>query len=572
MLMTLPDARPLSEVIAEAPLEPRRAVALLSGVASALDLANSKGLLHLELSPANVLIEDGDPGRALLTDFGIAPTVSATRLGLTPEFRSPEELRNLPPEPASNVYSLACILFACLSGQPPYVKESPALVFYAHCTDRPPSLSQHCPALPEEVNYVVAKALAKEPQDRPHTATAFVRDFARAAGLQDPPPAPRRRHPPAPPRRAPEEDSQPEPPAPEPDPRPQDAREGNGAAPAVPKPAARPPARKQPASSRRSSPPPRPPSARKAGAPRHRPTVPPPWETWEAPAKPPSKPRPKRPRPAKAEASSPPPPPPPPEKTPRPDAPAPPKPNTPPPPRTKRPSPSKAQRPAATNGREPTGRGATRPTAATPPPPSKEAFAAQLAEAAPLPVPSQPAAAHDRRRSPRRARRFVIAGRGAVALGAALIVAAGVAGWLTGGSAPDTAGAAHDRAVTMRAEAAAARVRARNDWRARTETAITQLDSRRTSGRRQLARARSRLGQSRSAAALAGAFGAATRGVANAPQGIEGASDLQAALRRTERSYRRLSRAARSGRRYRRARAAVTRSEADVVRAVKRLD
>ena len=195
LLIEPPDARPLSDLIAKGPLEIERSVTLLRGVAAALDLAHSRGLLHLELSPASILVEEGDPGRALLTDFGLPPEVSAYRLSLTPDFRSPEELRSMPPEPASNVYSLACILFACLTGEPPYVRESPAIVFYAHCTDRPPSLSQRCPGLPAEVDEVFATALAKEPEDRPQSAKAFMTAFGRAAGLRDvalvPPAAPR---------------------------------------------------------------------------------------------------------------------------------------------------------------------------------------------------------------------------------------------------------------------------------------------------------------------------------------------------------------------------------------------
>ena len=159
-----------------------------------------------------------------------------------------------------------------------------------------------------------------------------------------------------------------------------------------------------------------------------------------------------------------------------------------------------------------------------------------------------------------------------LALAAGLAVAAGAAGWLVGGSAPDTAGAERDRAANARAEAAAANVRTRNDWRAKAETAITQLDSRRAAGRRDLAAARTRSGQASRAAALAGTFGAATRGVDGAPASARGAAELEAALRRTERAYRSLGRAASRGRGYGAARSGVNRAEAEVARAVNALD
>ena len=87
------------------------------------------------------------PG-GLITDFGLPPEVSAYRLGLTPTSARPRSYGSMPPEPASNVYSLACILFACLTGEPPFVRESPQIVFYAHCTDRPPASASAARAYP----------------------------------------------------------------------------------------------------------------------------------------------------------------------------------------------------------------------------------------------------------------------------------------------------------------------------------------------------------------------------------------------------------------------------------------
>ncbi len=183
-LLRLPEARPLSAIIAQDALDPRRTVELLGGVAEALDLANSQGLFHLELSPHNILVEDREGGRALLMDFGVTPEVSRVRVGLTPDYRSPEDLRHLPPERASNLYSLACVAWACLTGHAPFVRRSPVAVSYAHTSDPPPKLTADCPDLPPQVDKVMAKALAKEPGDRYGSSVAFVRALGRAMGVQ----------------------------------------------------------------------------------------------------------------------------------------------------------------------------------------------------------------------------------------------------------------------------------------------------------------------------------------------------------------------------------------------------
>ena len=577
VLMELCEGRPLSELTTGRALTTERTVALLRGVASALDLANSRGLVHLELSPANILVEDGERGRALLTDFGVAPEVSPERMILTPDYRSPEELRSLPPEPASNVYSLGCVLYACLTGRPPFIRDSAVSVMYAHCADPPPGVSEHRRDLPAELDEILGRALAKEPEDRPRSASELIQAVGQAVGAAKPAPQP------SPPRRerggrargaatpaAPSIGSPPAPPAVRNGspakpvqhnvPQAQPAEQGRTAAPRA-KPAT-PPGR---VPSNRKAPPAAP--ARKPGASRRKSSAPPPWETWQDP-KPRGRVRPGDPAPGEGHAAS---------RSASPPAAAP----------KTRDLPSRASRPAAHPSGRPPAEEPLRPAArSTADALGLRASALPAAPPAPAqagPVPATVLSAPPAKRTVRRARRPLprtrrparraqLPGRSLMALGLVLVAAAGTAGWLIGGSEPDTAGAEQDRAATVRADATAAAVRARNDWRADTETAISQLDSRRTAGRRQLARARTRTGQARSADSLARSFGAAARGVDDAPASIDAAPRLEAALRRSERGYRRLAGAARRGRGYPRARAEVIRAEAGVVRAIKDLD
>ena len=300
-LLELPAARPLSAVIAEdGPLDPLRTVRLLQGVAEALDLANAQGLFHLELSPQNILVENREDGRALLMDFGISPEVSRVRVGLTPDYRSPDELRHLPPEQASNVYSLACVAWACLTGHPPFVRQSPVAVSYAHTSDPPPVLTAERPDLPAHVDKVMEAALAKEPGDRYRSSGAFMRALAAAVGA----PSDQAESPAAPPSEAPDRSTPPNGrgaapkangrPAPRPptsappfplqparEPRRERVRRppptterpkpgSNGAAPARPAPKAAPAPKRRPGQSQRGSRPDRRrPAARRGGPHRH---------------------------------------------------------------------------------------------------------------------------------------------------------------------------------------------------------------------------------------------------------------------------------------------------------------
>ena len=155
------------------PLE--RVAELVSEIADALDYAHERGVVHRDVKPSNVLL---DPqGRALLTDFGVARIVEETQqitgtgVGVgTPAYMSPEQGKGKPVDGRSDVYSLGVMLYEMLTGQVPYQAETPIAVVLKHINDPLPIPRQVNPAIPEAVERVVLKALAKEPEDRHQTA------------------------------------------------------------------------------------------------------------------------------------------------------------------------------------------------------------------------------------------------------------------------------------------------------------------------------------------------------------------------------------------------------------------
>ena len=165
----------------EGALEPERAVALVEDVGAGLDVAHAAGLVHRDVKPANILVT-GE--RARLCDFGLARhTASAdsltgdrTLVG-TVAYIAPEQIEGAGVDARSDVYSLGCVLFECLTGEPPYDRDSELAVLYAHLNEPPPRPSARRPELPPAFDDVVAAALSKAPAERPASGG----DLARAA-------------------------------------------------------------------------------------------------------------------------------------------------------------------------------------------------------------------------------------------------------------------------------------------------------------------------------------------------------------------------------------------------------
>jgi tRNA A-37 threonylcarbamoyl transferase component Bud32/streptogramin lyase len=181
----------------EGPLEPLRAVELVRQVGEALDAAHGRGLVHRDVKPANVLVAPVAAGEhCYLTDFGLAraredETVAASSAHLsgTVAYAAPERLAGRFVDGRADVYSLGCVLFECLAGEPPFVRRRPSATVAAHIDEEPPSVWTLRPELPSEVDDVVAKALAKEPGERYATCG----ELCAAARLALAPAQPRRR-------------------------------------------------------------------------------------------------------------------------------------------------------------------------------------------------------------------------------------------------------------------------------------------------------------------------------------------------------------------------------------------
>ena len=171
-------------------LDPIRTASIVSQVASALDAAHERGLVHRDVKPANILISRRDRSRGehvYLTDFGLirrmAHATSLTKTGQfmgTIDYVAPEQIRGQQVDGRADVYSLGCVLYECLTGRAPFAGDIEVAVLYAQLEEPSPKPTALRPELPAAVDDVVAKAMAKQPQDRYGTAGALAEDAREA--------------------------------------------------------------------------------------------------------------------------------------------------------------------------------------------------------------------------------------------------------------------------------------------------------------------------------------------------------------------------------------------------------
>lgn len=173
--MRLIDGRDLGAILREqGPLEPGMAVSLIDQVASALDTAHRVGLVHRDVKPSNVLVTP--KGFGYLIDFGIARAVEETGLTGTGHtlgtlgYMAPERFTDGRLDPRSDVYSLTCVLFECLTGRQPFPGADAQQQLAGHLMTAPPRVTDTVGGLPPAIDTVVATGMAKDPAQRYRTA------------------------------------------------------------------------------------------------------------------------------------------------------------------------------------------------------------------------------------------------------------------------------------------------------------------------------------------------------------------------------------------------------------------
>ena len=164
----------------DGPLAPARAARVVSQVAAGLDAAHAAGLVHRDVKPANVLVASehvylGDFGLSRLQTADERITESGAWIG-TVDYMSPEHLRGEPTDARSDVYALGCVLYAALTGEPPFRRQTVPQTMSAHLHQPPPRPTDHAP-VPAAFDHVIERALAKRPEDRYPSAG----DLGRAA-------------------------------------------------------------------------------------------------------------------------------------------------------------------------------------------------------------------------------------------------------------------------------------------------------------------------------------------------------------------------------------------------------
>ncbi|HEX9066776.1 MAG TPA: serine/threonine-protein kinase [Streptosporangiaceae bacterium] len=177
------------------PLPPARVASIVTQVASALDAAHARGLVHRDVKPANMLLGavaiGGAPDHVYLSDFGLSKlsvaAVSLTGTGQflgTLDYMSPEQVEGRPIDGRTDLYALGCATFEMLTGRPPFQRDQDLAVMWAQVSAPPPSACQLRPELPAGVDAVLARAMAKAPENRQSSCLEFAAQLKAACGAR----------------------------------------------------------------------------------------------------------------------------------------------------------------------------------------------------------------------------------------------------------------------------------------------------------------------------------------------------------------------------------------------------
>ena len=162
-------------------------VGICAQVADGLQALWGAGMVHRDVKPGNILLDRA--GTAYITDFGLAKESQGTALTRpgqalgSMQYMSPEQIRGEPVTGAADIYSLGCVVFECLHGQPPFADREGMRVLWAHLQDAPPDLSAERPDISPRFAQAVNAALRKDPAQRPSSGLDYAGALAEAAGL-----------------------------------------------------------------------------------------------------------------------------------------------------------------------------------------------------------------------------------------------------------------------------------------------------------------------------------------------------------------------------------------------------
>jgi eukaryotic-like serine/threonine-protein kinase len=197
IVMEYVDGVTLRDVVhTDGPLPPRRAIEIIADACQALNFSHQNGIIHRDVKPANIMISTTNAVKVM--DFGIARAIAdsgnsvtqtAAVIG-TAQYLSPEQARGESVDARSDVYSLGCVLYEILTGEPPFTGDSPVSVAYQHVREDPIPPSERHEGISADLDAVVLKALAKNPENRYQTAAEMRADLVRVHN-GEPPEAPK---------------------------------------------------------------------------------------------------------------------------------------------------------------------------------------------------------------------------------------------------------------------------------------------------------------------------------------------------------------------------------------------
>jgi serine/threonine protein kinase/formylglycine-generating enzyme required for sulfatase activity len=172
------------------PIPWQEALKMLLPIAEALDYAHSQNMIHRDVKPSNILLTDR--GQPMLTDFGIAKildleetidlTGTSAAVG-TPEYMAPEQATAKSVDHRADIYALGIVLYEMVTGRKPFIADTPLAVLFKHVSDPLPSPKKYVPNLPDGVEKVLLKALAKQPEDRYQSMAEMVEGLERLKGF-----------------------------------------------------------------------------------------------------------------------------------------------------------------------------------------------------------------------------------------------------------------------------------------------------------------------------------------------------------------------------------------------------